>query len=51
MMNLREETVVGAVSLDFPTSQYSLESIMRDFPRVLTKLASKHSEIIIAADI
>lgn len=51
LMNLREKAVVGAVSLDFPTSEYSLESIMRDFPRVLTKLASELSEILTAADI
>ena len=51
LMNLREKAVVGAVSLDFPTSEYSLDSIMRDFPRVLTKLASELSEIVTAADI
>ncbi len=51
LMNLREDSVVGAVSLDFPTSEYSLKSIMQDFPRVLTKLASELSEIVTAADI
>ena len=51
LMNLREKTVVGAVSLDFPTSEYSLDSIMRDYPRVLTKLASELSEIVTATDI
>ena len=51
LMNLRENAVVGAVSLDFPTSEYALDSIMRDFPRVLTKLASELSEIVTAADV
>jgi hypothetical protein len=49
--NFREKTVVGAVSLDFPTSEYSLDSIMRSFPGVLTKLASELSEIVTSVDI
>ena len=51
LMNLREKAVVGAVSLDFPTSEYALDTIMRDYPRVLTKLASELSEIVTASDI
>jgi IclR family pca regulon transcriptional regulator len=51
LMNFREKTVVGAVSLDFPTSEYSLDSIMRSFPGVLTKLASELSEIVTSVDI
>ncbi|MBW2409351.1 MAG: IclR family transcriptional regulator [Deltaproteobacteria bacterium] len=51
LMNLRERTVVGAVSLDFPTSEYSLDAIVRNYPRVLTKLASELSETVTAADI
>ena len=50
LMNFREKTIVGAVSLDFPTSEYSLDSIMREFPGVLTKLASELSEIITSVD-
>lgn len=51
LMNFREKTVVGAVSLDFPTSEYSLDSIMRNFPGVLTKLASDLSETVTSVDI
>jgi DNA-binding IclR family transcriptional regulator len=51
LMNFRENTVVGAVSLDFPTSEYSLDSIKRNFPGVLTKLASEISETVTSADI
>ena len=51
LMNYREQTVVGAVSLDFSTSEYSLDSIMRNFPGVLTKLASELSETVTSVDI
>ena len=51
LMNFREKTIVGAVSLDFPTSEYSLDSIMRNFPGVLTKLASELSETVTSIDI
>ena len=49
-MNFREKTVVGAVSLDFPTSEYPLDSIMRHFPGVLTKLANELSETVTSVD-
>jgi IclR family pca regulon transcriptional regulator len=51
LMNFREKTVVGAVSLDFPTSEYSLDTIIRSFPGVLTKLASELSETVTSVDI
>jgi IclR family pca regulon transcriptional regulator len=51
LMNFRENTVVGAVSLDFPTSEYSLDSIMQNYPGVLTKLASELSETVTSIDI
>ena len=51
LMNFREKTVVGAVSLDFPTSEYSLDSIVQRFPGVLTKLASELSETVTSIDI
>jgi IclR family pca regulon transcriptional regulator len=51
LMNFREKTVVGAVSLDFPTSEYSLDSITRNYPGVLTKLASELSETVTSVDI
>jgi IclR family pca regulon transcriptional regulator len=46
LMNFRENSVVGAVSLDFPTSEYSLDTILKSYPRILTRLASELSEII-----
>jgi IclR family pca regulon transcriptional regulator len=51
LMNFRENTVVGAVSLDFPTSEFSLDSIVQRFPGVLTKLASELSETVTSIDI
>jgi len=51
LMNFREKTVVGAVSLDFPISEYSLDSIVQRFPGVLTKLASELSETVTSIDI
>jgi IclR family pca regulon transcriptional regulator len=51
LMNFREKTVVGAVSLDFPTSEYPLDSIVRNYPGVLTKLASELSETVTSVDI
>ena len=51
LMNFRENTVVGAVSLDFPTSEYSLDTIVNRFPGVLTKLASELSETVTSVDI
>jgi DNA-binding IclR family transcriptional regulator len=51
LINFREKTVVGAVSLDFPTAEYSLDSIMRSYPGVLTKLASELSETVTSIDI
>ena len=51
LMNFREKTVVGAVSLDFSTSEYTLDAVIKNFPRVLTKLASELSETVTAADI
>lgn len=51
LMNYREKTVVGAVSLDFPTSEYSLDSITRNYPGVLTKLASELSETVTSVDV
>lgn len=51
LMNFRQKTVVGAVSLDFPASEYSLDSIIEKFPRILTKLASELSETVTSVDI
>jgi IclR family pca regulon transcriptional regulator len=51
LMNYRENTVVGAVSLDFPAAEYTLDAIQRNYPGVLTKLASEVSEAVTSADI
>lgn len=51
LMNYREKTLVGAVSLDFSASEYTLASIQRSFPGVLTKLAAEISEAVTSVDI
>ena len=51
LMNFRKKSIVGAVSLDFPTSEYSLDSIVHSFPGILTKLASELSETVTSIDI
>ena len=51
VVNYRRKTTVGAVSLDFPTSEYSIETIQRDYPGVLTKLASEVSEAVTSVEI
>lgn len=51
LMNFRKDTVVGAVSLDFSSSEYSLDYIKKNFPGILTKLASELSETVTVADI
>ena len=50
LKNYREGKVVGAVSLDFPSAEYSLETIKNSFPGMLTKLAAEISEAVTAAD-
>ena len=49
--NYNTNNVVGAVSLDFPTSEYTLETIESKYAGILTKLASEISEISTQADI
>lgn len=51
IFNYNTSKVIGAVSLDFPASDYSLDSIQKNFPRVLTKVASELSEAITSIDI
>lgn len=50
LINYQTQTVVGAVSFDFPASEYSPESIERDFTGVVTKLAGDISEMITMAE-
>jgi IclR family pca regulon transcriptional regulator len=51
VVNYRRKTTVGAVSLDFPTAEFSVKIIQRDYPGVLTKLASEVSEAVTAVDV
>jgi len=46
VVNFNTNKVMGAVSLDFPASEYSLESIESSYTGILTKLASELSEAI-----
>ena len=50
LMNFQTHTVVGAVSLDFPASEISLQSIEQEYPGPLTKLANELSEIMTMAE-
>ncbi len=50
IVNYRDNAIVGAVSLDFPTSEYSLDTIQKEYPGVLTKLASEVSEAVTASE-
>lgn len=51
VFNYNTIKVVGAVSLDFPASEYSLEKIESSYPGILTKLANELSEAITSVDI
>ena len=46
LMNNQTNTVVGAISFDFPTSEQSLNSIKQGYVGALTKLASDISRAI-----
>ena len=50
LINFNTKTVAGAVSLDFPASEFSLIAIERNYTGILTKLASELSGIITTAD-
>lgn len=51
VINFNTNSVVGAVSLDFPTSEFTLDNIESKYTGILTKLASEMSEISTQADI
>ena len=51
VMNYNTDSVVGAVSLDFPASEFTLETIEGHYTGILTKLASEMSEISTQTDI
>jgi len=50
LMNFRKNTVVGAVSFDFPALQYSIESIENNFADTIKKIGMDLSEMITVAD-
>ena len=50
LMNFNTQSVAGAVSLDFPSAEFSLSTIERNYTGILTKLASELSEIITNTD-
>lgn len=50
LMNFKTESVVGAISFDFPASEYSLKEIERDYAGTLTHLASDISASITIAE-
>lgn len=50
-INYKTNKVKGAVSLDFPASEYSLDIIESSYTGILTKLASELSEIFTIADV
>ncbi len=51
MMNLQTKTVSGAVSLDFPAKEYSIDAIEKQYLSILLKLAGETSELITTAGI
>lgn len=50
LMNFKTNAVVGAISFDFPSSEYALKAIERDYTGLLTHLASDISGAITIAD-
>lgn len=50
-INYKTNRVKGAVSLDFPASEYSLDIIESSYTGILTKLASELSEIFTIAGV
>ncbi len=50
LMNFKSKSIVGAISFDFPTSEYSLKAIEHDYTGILTRLASDISEAITIAE-
>jgi IclR family pca regulon transcriptional regulator len=51
MMNLQTKSVVGAVSLDFPSNEYTLESIEKQYISILLTLATEASDLITTAGV
>lgn len=51
LVNFNTKAVAGAVSLDFPTAEFPLGIIERNYTGILTKLASELSAIITSLDV
>lgn len=51
VINYNTNKVKGAVSLDFPSADYSLETVENKYTGILTKLASELSEILTISDV
>jgi IclR family pca regulon transcriptional regulator len=51
LINFNTKAVAGAVSLDFPASEFPLGIIERNYTGILTKLASELSAIITSLDV
>ncbi len=47
--NLTSQKVVGAVSLDFPTQEYTLDKIKEKYLSILMRLADETSELVTSA--
>ena len=50
LMNYQANSVVGAISFDFPAAEHTLESIERNYTGILTKLAREISDMITMSD-
>lgn len=50
LINYNSNDLIGAITLDFSTAEYSLEEIHHKFPHILTKLATECSDIITSLD-
>lgn len=51
MMNFHTKSIVGAISLDFPAKEYSLQQIETEYLGLLLKLAGEISELTTTAGI
>lgn len=46
LTNYQTNSVMGAISFDFPAAEHSIESIEREYAGILSKLAGQISEIV-----
>lgn len=51
VFNYNTDKVAGAVSLDFPAAEFSVDTIESNYAGILTKLASEMSEIFTIGDV